>query len=680
MRSSSVFFVALLSLCAAVAPAQSLLVSQGQVISFSGANNTTTGDLVPSAAGEVFGGTAGYDSAVMSDDGHCLFRAQILQSTGAPYVSPNLYLSRGLYYGDSRGNVIKILRGGDPEPSGTIAGATVQSSTGGVGMGSGYRISSNGLMLFGAAFWDTVGGTITTADNEALYFGTPTGYTMIARKGDVAPGTGGATYSTNFSGISQQGACVNANGHVLFQSSLAGAGVVTANNAALFVGPYNALQLMLRKGDVAPGGEIVSALGFINQMNANGQVAADVSFQAGSGTNPVTVANDKALWIYTPGSGLAQLVREGDAAPIAGTFYGNATNSWSPAAGATCFNASAQVMLRADLTGAVTAGADDMAIFLLSASGNQVVFRRGDAAPGVPGANLQTSNDSSMCLSDSGRVAFQCSMFQTGSVTSANDTGIWTGTPGNLVLVAREGDVAPGTGGLTFGNTSGQFMIMNGAGQILFNNSLVGTGGGSSHWAWDPVLGLMAVRLPNDPIQVAPSLTHTAFVQGGMQFTNGDTRPLSFANDGTATMRVGFNEGSSAIMTVRIGSLTGTPGKISEATGATHNLYLNAGLGGAGLNYVVAGSTSTTPGTTIGAITVPLNIDAYTQFTLANINVLPYVNTAGTLNSVGRAQAQIVIPPLPGFAGVVVYHAYGVLDAFNQLVFASEPARLEIIP
>lgn len=676
MRLSSKFLPALFAVCA-LAPAQSLLVSQGQIISFSGANNTLTGDLVPSASGEVFGGTSGFDNAVMSDDGKCLFRAQILQSSGAPYVSPNLYLSRGLYFGDSRGNVVKVVRGGDPEPSGTIPNATVQSNSGGVGLGSGYRISSNGLMMFGAAFWDTVNGTITTANNEALYFGTPSGYTMIARKGDPAPGCGGALYNQAFNGISQQTSCINASGNVLFQSSLTGTGVVTANNAAWFVGPYNALQLMLRKGDLAPGGEAVSALGFLSQMNSSGQVVTDVTFLAGSGTNPVTVGNDKAVWIYTPGSGLAQLVREGDATPIAGTTYGNATNTWSLGNGSTTFNALGQLLCSTSLTGAVTSGVDDLAMLLLSASGSQVVFRRGDAAPGVPGAVLQTSSDSSMCLSDSGRVAFQCAMLQTGSVTATNDTGIWAGTPGNLVLVAREGDVAPGTGGQTFGNTSGQAMIMNGAGQVLFVNSL--SGGSSSYWAWDPVLGLMAVRLPNDPIQVGPSLTQTAFVSGHIQFTNGDTRPLSFANDGTAVMRVGFNEGSSAIMTVRIGSLTGIPGKIPEA-GGTHNLYLNAGLANAGLNYTVAGSMSTTPGTQIGAITVPLNIDAYTQFTLANINVLPYVNTAGTLDAQGRALAQIVIPPLPGFAGTVVYHAYGVIDAFNNLVFASEPARLEIVP
>ena len=74
-------------------------------------------------------------------------------------------------------------------------------------------------------------------------------------------------------------------------------------------------------------------------------------------------------------------------------------------------------------------------------------------------------------------------------------------------------------------------------------------------------------------------------------------------------------------------------------------------------------------------------MDWYTDFTLQSANVLPFVNTFGTLNAAGRAVAQVVIPAAPpGLAGIVVHHAYGVLDLSNDLVFASEASRLEIIP
>ena len=114
---------------------------------------------------------------------------------------------------------------------------------------------------------------------------------------------------------------------------------VTANNSAWFTGTPGNVQLMLRKGDLAPGVEQVSALGSLSQMNALGQVITEVTFLTGSGTTPVTNANDKALWVYVPGFGNQQVLREGDACtPIPGTNIGNASNSWGVGTGSTSFN------------------------------------------------------------------------------------------------------------------------------------------------------------------------------------------------------------------------------------------------------------------------------------------------------------------------------------------------------
>jgi hypothetical protein len=662
-----------------LAAQQSLVQFQGQVLLYSGANNTTNGDLAPGLpGGERFGGNSGPDNGVIADDGSVLFRAQVVDSLGVAYPTAQAYLGRAYYYGDSRGNLVKVLRGGDPEPSGTIPGATLQSSTGGVAFTGSPRISANGLMMFGATVWDVAGGTVTTANDTVLYVGTPGNFQILAREGDVAPNTGGATYSSAFSGMSQQPTCLNSSGLALFQSSLAGTGVVTANNAAWFTGAPGNVQLMLRKGDLGPGGEQVSALGSVSQMNALGQVVTDVTYLAGSGTTPVTTANDKAIWLYTPGLGNAQIVREGDASPIPGTYFANVGSTWGVSTGSTTFNASGQLMIMTDLTGLVSAGIDDRALVLVSAGGHSVVVRRGDPAPGVPGANFDAIHGSNQFLADDGRVAIQSTLVN-GGVTAANDSGIWTGMPGGLVLVMREGDVAPGTGGQTFGTPLGFFMLMNGSGQILFNNTL--SGGSSSLWSWDPVIGLQLVVMNGDQIEVQPGVFKSATSTGGVQFTNGSTRPLSFANDGTATFRLSLTDGS-CVVSVRVGSLTGLPGKISQATGGAHSLYLDAGAAHANQTYVVAGSASgTSPGVPIGLFVVPLNLDFYTDYTIQSANVPPFVNTFNALNAEGRALAQVVIPPaVPGITGVVVHHAYVVLDAFNNLVFASEAARLEITP
>ena len=136
----------------------------------------------------------------------------------------------------------------------------------------------------------------------------------------------------------------------MFQSTLAGPGVVTANNLAWFTGSVGNVQLMLRKGDLAPGGEQVSAIGSSAQMNASGQVLTEVTYRRrGPERNPVTTANDKALWVYTPGMGNTEILREGNASPIPGTFYG------SPSlAGPSVFNAAGQALVGVALTGAVT--------------------------------------------------------------------------------------------------------------------------------------------------------------------------------------------------------------------------------------------------------------------------------------------------------------------------------------
>ena len=698
MRSFSIVLslVAVLG-CGLVNAQQSLVQSQGQVIFFSGASTgTVDGDLAPGCGGDRFGGGA-QNSAVIGEDGKAFFQAQLVSNTGTVLAPANI--QRAYFYGDSRGNLVKILRGGDPEPSGQIPGAILSTSTNGIGIGNAPRIAANGLMMFSASVWDfTPAATVTATNDTLLYVGTPGGFSILARENDVAPGTGGAYYA-NFGTLNNQSTCINSAGWVLFQSTLvnnalANPQVVTGNNAAWFGGQIGNVQMLLRKSEILPSGEQINTtgLGFLSQMNSNGHVLLDVSYLVGSGTPAVTAANDKAVWICVPGGSRTQIVREGDPTPIPGTFFGNAANSWAYGSGSSTFNVAGQFLDNSPLTGAVTVGVDDRALFLLSAAGHSVVYRKGDLAPGVqganPGATLDTANDSSLCLNDSGMVCFEATLAN-GGVTTANDSGIWIGTPGNLTLVCREGDVAPGTGGLLFGQTTGVQLLMNGAGQLFFQNTLTGAAPGSltgSTWMWDPVVGLHALFRPGDLVEVQPGIFRTPYTAGGVQFTNGDGRPLSFANDGTVVTKLSMTDGTSygsqALVTVRIGSLTGLPGKISELAGGTHKLYLNAGLAHAGETFVVAGSASgTNPGIQIGAFNIPLNFDSYTQFTLDNANLGPYVNTFGFLDAQGRAQANVVIPPgLTGFTGVVVHHAYGVLDLGNQLVFASEPARLEIIP
>jgi len=212
LRISTAIIAVLLS--AGLAPAQSLIASQGQTISFHGADNTPTGDVAPGLPnGERFGGNSGPNAGVIDDSGRVFFRGQIVDASGAQFTGSLAHLSRGYFLGDNRGNLSLVLRGGDPEPSGAINGTTLQSSSGNITLNGTPRIASNGLMMFGAAVW---GGAVTAADDDVLYVGTPGAWQLLAREGNVAPGCGGATYSSVFSSVNYATTSLNAAGQTLF--------------------------------------------------------------------------------------------------------------------------------------------------------------------------------------------------------------------------------------------------------------------------------------------------------------------------------------------------------------------------------------------------------------------------------------------------------------------------------
>lgn len=663
-----VMATAVLSGIVSVARAQSILQFQGQYLA-------VTGQPVPGlTGGEVFGGTSTFETGVMDDAGRIFFRGRFTGGTATPQTE------RAYFYGSSAADLQMVLRSGDPDPSGLYPGVTLNSATGN-GLGGSPRISANGTIFFGATL---TGVGVTAATSSALYSGTPGNFQVVVRQGDVAAGTIGATYSTGFTGISTQNSGINDNGQVLFLSSLAGGDVVgTTNNQALFSGVAGAPQMVIRKGDFAPGGEVISSVmgNFVSQLNSQGQILFDVFYAVGSGAVPVTASDDRALYVYTPGFGVTEIARENGPSSIPGVvFRGTSTTPFSVSS--CVFNNAGQALVLCDLSGAVTPGVDDRGIFILSTAGPTLALRKGDAAPGIAGATFNVMNNSSVFFNDNTQFAFEANVLG-GGTTSSNDSGIWTGTIGNLQLIAREGDIAPGTGGGVFGETNSFPMMMNNSGQVLFNNTIVGGSfPGSAYFIWDPIIGLQPLVLQNESVEVTPGVFKSVGTTGGIQFTNGNARPLTFSGDGTISNRVNFIDGTSAIVKMRYGSLTGTPPAVSGTTGGTHTLYLNGGAAHAGEVYVVVGSiTGTSPGTFAGSVFFPLNVDFYTQIMLGSLNVPPFFNTLGSLDASGRAVAAIQLPPnISNLAGIVLYHVFGTLDGFGVANFASEPATLTIAP
>jgi hypothetical protein len=207
---------------------------------------------------------------------------------------------------------------------------------------------------------------------------------------------------------------------------------------------------------------------------------------------------------------------------------------------------------------------------------------------------------------------------------------------------------------------------MNNSKQLAFFAAI--GGGAVSGFAllgWDASLGIQPLVLPNDSVEIKPGLFQP--VTGSPKVlvsSNGASRSLSFADDGTLAVLCSFGSLSSELK-VRLGSLTGLPKQLAAAVGGTHKLYLNAGASHAGEFYLVAGSVSgIAPGFPLGAFQVPLNFDAYTNLMLTSPNLLPFTHTFGVLNASGRATASIAIPAgLSVGAGLSVNHAFIALDA-----------------
>ena len=283
----------------------------------------------------------------------------------------------------------------------------------------------------------------------------------------------------------------------------------------------------------------------------------EVALSTTQGSPAATALNDRALMVHTPGVGNQVLVREGDVAPgtAGGTFNSiAATNLWTPGLAQSAWTSSNEVVFVTELRGGNTvANVNDRAIYRGGVGSLALVARRGDVAPGTSGGTWAGFATAGALHDASGRVAFQGFMNLGGTVTSSNSTGIWAGTPGALQLVVRENDVLPGTGGSRAGPFNGAKLYTNDAGLVLFQTLLSGgTSAGEALFVWDAVGGIRPVLLTGDLIETAPGVFRTVSAFGGLLGSNTDGATLSFGHDGKLALRVEFADGTDAIVVDRL--------------------------------------------------------------------------------------------------------------------------------
>ncbi len=123
--------------------------------------------------------------------------------------------------------------------------------------------------------------------------------------------------------------------------------------------------------------------------------------------------------------------------------------------------------------------------------------------------------------------------------------------------------------------------------------------------------------------------------------------------------------------------------EISLQAGGVQHMTLEPGGAFGGQAHLVLGSAfGTFPGTPVGAFTLPLNVDSYLLFTLNQPNTPPLANGLALLDAQGTSTADFVIPALtsPVFAGVILHHAFVVVDGSLTVTHVSNAVPLTLIP
>jgi hypothetical protein len=202
-----------------------------------------------------------------------------------------------------------------------------------------------------------------------------------------------------------------------------------------------------------------------------------------------------------------------------------------------------------------------------------------------------------------GKSAFVAVLTGTG-ITTANDTGLWSGTPGSLSEIVYEGQTAPSGGnGTLFGDILSSPFAFNDRGEIAFYNFLSGPANNGSLWFWDGASLSMIARAGNS-FQVAPGDTR---IISSLLFAGGsadeDGLPCGLNDVGQVTFRAAFTDGSQGIFSATPAALiaalnkkttvgkSGNAATITIDSVAAYSYQLQRSLSPAGAGFTNIGSS-----------------------------------------------------------------------------------------
>ena len=225
----------------------------------------------------------------------------------------------------------------------------------------------------------------------------------------------------------------------------------------LIVSPTAAItfRTLALTSDSAPGTPSGVAFSGLESPVLNNYGA--VAFEGGAENADLTIRSG-GIWLASP-SGVELVALSGAAAPDTepGALFEDFFED-------SLLNRAGQVAFCAFRTGAV----DFNAIWSGVAGDFKVIMREGQHARGTESSTVYAGGAAPL-LNNLGQLAFRSSLTGPYVTPLVNDSGIWVGPPGDLNLVVRKGDPAPGMGSGSFFSTLGTAALgLNGLGQIVF--------------------------------------------------------------------------------------------------------------------------------------------------------------------------------------------------------------------
>jgi len=172
----------------------------------------------------------------------------------------------------------------------------------------------------------------------------------------------------------------------------------------------------------------------------------------------------------------------------------------------------------------------------------------------------------------------------------------------------------------------------------------------------------------------------------GQIFTNGDMAVTQGHGVDYPFGQTNFPRLFNGVVYYEAPGLTTDTDTISVSAGGSQMMRLTSGVNFPNLPYIVLGSaTGSSPGLVLDGQVLPLVLDSYTDYTLLAPNSGPLINTLGSLDGQGFAQAEFKIPGglSPSLVGIQLHHAYAVIELTPTLlaiVDTSAAVSLTFVP